>query len=405
MKKRNLKKGNFFILLGIIIVTIIINVIAWQSTTFCDFYVRYIFPFWVNTYGRITGLCSFSVGELMIVIGLILIAFAVVLGLVAVIFYLMKWYYKRHISAFRHIWGFHVIKAVCKYFYKSLAWILVVVFAVMTLNCFTLYHCSTFDKKYLVVEKETYTLEELMNLRDYIVTQANELSARVERDENGNIIYEGDMAQTAVESMQALGTQYDQLAGYYPKPKAITTSDFLSQQHMKGYYFPFSMEANYNNVMSIMNIPATMCHELAHLKGFIYEDEANLIGFLACINSDDVAFQYSGYLSVLNYIDNDFYESINKNKEIYKSHVKIKSRVKKDNVFLTEASWEKVEKKAVIQTATVKKAADTFIDTTLVLNGIDDGSLSYTRVVGLMLDYYDCNCDTYENGTYLVKGE
>lgn len=399
-----MKRRNFLILTGIVLATIIINIIAWQSTTFCDFYVKYIFPFWINTYGRLTGFCSFSVGELMIVIGLILVAFALVLGLIAIIFHFMKWYYQKHVNAFREIPGFYTIKTICKYFYKSLAWILVIVFAVMTLNCFTLYHCSTFDQKYLMVEKETYTLEELMNLRDYIVTKVNTLSDQVQRDENGNIVYEGDMAEEAIRSMQSLGKQYDQLSGYYPKPKAIATSDFLSQQHMKGYYFPFSMEANYNNVMDLMNIPATMCHELAHLKGFIYEDEANLIGFLACINSQDVTFQYSGYLSVLNYIDNDFYESVNKNKDIYKAHVKIKSRVKKDNVFLTEESWAKVEQRAVIQTATVKKAAETFVDTSLVLNGIDDGSLSYTRVVGLMLDYYDCNCDTYDSETYMVQG-
>ena len=52
-----------------------------------------------------------------------------------------------------------------------------------------------------------------------------------------------------------------------------------------------------------------MCHELAHIRGYIYEDEANFIAFLACVESDDVAFQYSGYLSVLNYVANDLYKT------------------------------------------------------------------------------------------------
>lgn len=390
-----MKKRNVVVLFVMILSTILMNVIAWQSNSFCDFYVKNIFPIWINTYGRITGLFSISIGEIMIALGLILLAVALVLGVVAVIFYMLA--KKNKISK--------KVGKYCSTFYKGLAGILVFVFVVMTLNCFMLYHCSTFDQKYLRTEKEDYTLEELMNLRDYVVMQANTLSGMVERDENGSIIYQGDMEETAIRSMKALGEEYDQLQGYYPRPKPIATSEFLSQQHMKGYYFPFSMEANYNSVMDTMNKPATMCHELAHLKGFIYEDEANLIGFLACINSDDITFQYSGYLSVLNYIDNDFYEAIHKNREIYKSHIAIKSRVKKDNVFLTEESWAKVEKKAVMKTATVKKAADKFIDTSLVLNGIDDGSLSYTRVVGLMLDYYDCNCDTYENGIYMVQGK
>lgn len=267
---------------------------------------------------------------------------------------------------------------------------------VMTLNCFILYHCSTFDVKYLNGEREDYSIDELALLRDYVVTQANILSQQMVRDEAGNIVYDGDMAQTAIESMQALGEEYEQLAGYYPKPKEIYTSEFLSQQKMEGYYFPFSMEANYNGVMNITNKPSTMCHELAHVKGFIYEDEANLIGYLACINSDDPLFRYSGYLSVLNYIDNDYKKSIGKNKEIYNSHVKISAQVKKDNVFLTEESWAKVEQKAVVKTETVSKASNTFVQTNLVLNGIEDGKLSYCRVVDLLMNYYATNVDAME---------
>lgn len=390
MKKRTY--GIFFV---IILVTVFLNLIAWNSTQFCDFYVKYIFPLWINTYGRITGLFSFSVGEIMIAMGVVMVIFAIILGLLAVIFLLLA---RRSV-----IYG--KMKTICRYFYYTLAWIVVIVSMIMTFNCFILYHCSTFDQKYLLTKNDDYTLEELMQLRDYVVKQANMLSAEVERDKDGKIIYNGDIQKTAVESMQLLGEQYEQLSGYYPLPKPIASSGFLSQQHMKGYYFPFSMEANYNDVMDTMNKPATMCHELAHLKGFIYEDEANLIGFLACINSDDITFQYSGYLSVLNYIDNDFYEAIHKDKAIYKSHVQISPRVKKDNVFLTEDSWDKVEKKAVIKTETAKKMSREFVETTLVLNGIEDGSLSYTRVVGLMLDYYDFNCDVYANETYLVQGK
>ncbi len=390
-----MKKRTYVIFFAIMLAVALLNFIAWHSTQFCDFYVKNIFPLWINTYGRITGLCAFSVGEIMIAIGVIMVILAIILGFLAVIFLLLA----------RHSVIYGKMKMVCRYFYGSLAGVFVIVSLVMTLNCFILYHCSTFDEKYLRTETDDYTLQELTQLRDYVVMQANTLSTKVERDKEGKVIYNGSIQETAVKSMRSLGEQYEQLSGYYPVPKPIITSGFLSQQHMKGYYFPFSMEANYNDMMDTMNKPATMCHELAHLKGFIYEDEANLIGFLACINSDDIMFQYSGYLSVLNYIDNDFYEAIHRDKAIYKSHVQISPTVKRDNVFLTEDSWEKVERKAVIKTATAKKMSSEFVETTLVLNGIEDGSLSYTRVVGLMLDYYDTNCDVYENGTYLVQGE
>ena len=58
-------------------------------------------------------------------------------------------------------------------------------------------------------------------------------------------------------------------------------------------------------------------------------------------------------------------------------------------MFLTEETWEKVEKKAVVSTAAVKKASRAFVDTNQKVNGIEDGIASYNRVVGLLLDYYD----------------
>lgn len=390
-----MKKRAWVTLLAVLSLAAAVNIIAWNSRAFCDFYVDHIFPVWVNTYGRLTGVWTFSVGEIMIAMGVALTAAAVLLGIFAVIFLLLV--RDSGLSA--------KMKKVCRVFYRTFARIAVAVFVVMTLNCFVLYHCSTFGEKYLSGMTEDYTLGELILLRDYVVGRCNELAKLVERDENGNVVYYGDMEQTAIEAMQALGEEYEQLAGYYPRPKEIRASEFLSQQKMQGYYFPFSMEANYNSVMHIMNKPSTMCHELAHVKGFIYEDEANLIGYLACVNSDDVMFQYSGYLSVLNYIDNDFYQSINKNKEVYASHTKISGQVKKDNVFLTQEAWKQVEQKQVIKTETVAKASDTFVQTTLVLNGVEDGKLSYCRVVGLLLQYYEDNELLLPEEDYLVKGE
>ena len=235
---------------------------------------------------------------------------------------------------------------------------------------------------------DEYTLEELLMVRDFVVMQCNALAEQMERDAEGNIIYTGDMEAEAVKCMQAMGEEYEQLSGFYPEPKKIYFSEFLSQQYMQGYFFPFSMEANYNQIMCIMNKPATMCHELAHLKGFIQEDEANLIGYLACIQSDDLFFKYSGYLSVLNYLDNDFYDAVNRDKTQYLSQVRISAQVRKDNEFLTDEMWEKVEKKAVVSTETVDKISDEIVEATLVINGVEDGMLSYCRVVGLLLDYY-----------------
>ena len=85
-------------------------------------------------------------------------------------------------------------------------------------------------------------------------------------------------------------------------------------------------------------------------------------------------------------MDNDFYKTYGK--KGYLSHVEISPQVWKDTRFLSDESWKEVEDNAVIDTETVKQAADTFIDQNQKLNGISDGKASYSRVVGLLLSYY-----------------
>ena len=189
--------------------------------------------------------------------------------------------------------------------------------------------------------------------------------------------------------MQRVGTDYGRLQGYYPQPKEIYFSELLSQTYMMGYYFPFSMEANYNGTMYIVNKPSVICHEFAHLKGFMQEDEANLIGYLACINSDDAFFRYSGYMGVLNYVEKEFRASIQKSRKEYAKHPQISAQVYADNMFLTQEAWQTVEKKAVVSTKTAKKVSNAATTASLKLNGVEEGMKAYDGVVKLLLDYYD----------------
>ena len=159
----------------------------------------------------------------------------------------------------------------------------------------------------------------------------------------------------------------------------------MSQQYLTGIYFPFTLEANYNTTMYLMNAPATICHEFSHLKGVILEDEANYFGFVACIQSENAFLQYSGYLSVIDYLERE----VKKYDAMDASLPQMNTFVRKDSVFLTEEAWDKVEKKAVISTETANKATDKFLQSNLKANGVSDGMISYSRVVRLLLDYYD----------------
>ena len=370
------KKGAaFWLPIIIIIVCLVFLAVCWFSTTVSDLYVTYVFPVITGAYGRLTSLADFSVGEKLLVFVVCFIAFCILFIITRIITgrFFKEGAVDRHTKAFSlYLIRFSVV-------------LITITAILMTFNCFVLYHTSGLQVNNSR-NSEDYTIEDLATLRDYVVKKCNELSEVVPHDENGNVKYDGDMKSTAIEAMQNLGSEYPRLSGYYVTPKALYFSDFMCQQYMQGYYFPFSMEANYNDKMNLMNKPFTMCHELAHTHGYIYEDEANFFGFLACIDSEDIVFQYSGYLGVLNYINNDFYRAVSK--EEYNSHVKISDRVKYDNEFVSQEGWKEIEENAILPTETVKKAADTFIDTNLKVNGVSSGKASYSHVVGLIMDYY-----------------
>lgn len=369
--------------LFIILICVLLNFVAWKSAAFSDFYVKNIFPAITLLYGRLTSVFPFSVGEIMLVFIVLFVLFSVIFVLVHSVFLI----YGNSAASVgkRYFKAQKVFERISNALYKISPVLMAIICTVMTLNCFILYHTSKIQL-FSGADSTECDIQQLAELRDYVVKKCNELAKEVPHDENGNVIYEGDMQKTAIAAMSNISDRFPRLGGYYVTPKALYFSDFMSQQYMQGYYFPFSMEANYNDTMSIMNKPFTMCHELAHTHGYIYEDEANFLGFLACISSDDSVFQYSGYLGVLNYINNDFYKAVSK--EEYNSHVKISARVKYDNQFMTDEAWIKVEEKAVVKTETVKKAAETFIDTNLKVNGVSSGKCSYSHVVALIMDYY-----------------
>lgn len=425
MDKRKLFRKDRMLFAAMAAAVAALNAAAWNSAAFADWYIANIFPVWVGTYGRITGVFPFSVGEWLIGAGLVLLGMAALLGIAwagigavrAVQHILrrgnpmMSAFIKKpaETAAKRSAGTAPAGKSACAFrkftrgFYRFFAWVLVSVSLVMTLNCFILYHASTFSEQYFGEDDNVYALEELIGVYNMVAGQCNSLSQAMERDESGMVLYPGsigrdgmllDMEDMARELMAQLGEDYPQLAGYYPRPKVLASSDFMCQQYMQGYYFPFSMEANYNDVMHILNFPSTMCHELAHLRGYIYEDEANFIGYLACVQSDDAFFQYAGYLSVLVYLNNDIYKARKEDESAYEKAletiqpVAVEPQVWTDNIFVVQEEWDRINGKALIDTEVVDKAADVFIDTNLKLNGISDGAVSYSRVVKLLLQYY-----------------
>ncbi|MDE7239623.1 MAG: DUF3810 domain-containing protein [Lachnospiraceae bacterium] len=382
--KRFFQKKRRWVMVMIWVLTIALNVTAWLCAPFCDWYTAHVFPIWLNTYGRLSGLFSVSIGEWMLYLAAVLVLVALVLWIVWLPVHIVR---RRSTGGHGQNSGFD--RFVLR-FYQAGAWIVTVVCLIMTLNCLILYHCTPLQES-----GEQYDLEELIALRERIVTNCNRLSEQMQRDERGEIVYEGDMKKRAVQAMHALAERegISRLRGYYSATKPLYASWFFCQQRMCGYYFPFSLEANYNDMMYIMNFPYTMCHELSHLKGYIYENEANYLAYLACVESGDDVFEYSGYLNVLYYVERDLIDALKQRGEMarYERLTPVKEQVHLDNVYITDEQWERVLTQSPLDTQLVSDVTDTFLEVNLTVNGVSDGVVSYSRVVGLLLSYYHEN--------------
>jgi hypothetical protein len=121
-----------------------------------------------------------------------------------------------------------------------------------------------------------------------------------------------------------------------------------------------------------------MLHELVHLRGFMREDEANFIAYLASIKSGYDDFCYSGTMTALTYSMNALYSAD------YDEFVRLYNLYSEDVIKDMEFSrnyWKQFDTK-------VSEVADKINDTYLKANNQQDGVRSYGRMVDLLLAYY-----------------
>ena len=272
-------------------------------------------------------------------------------------------------------------------------------FLSFTLNCGINYYRTPFSYE-AGFSTQPASSKELYALCEYLTVQVNKCIEEMENEEavssesGGISLYPGlgqttktpapswsylrEAGRKGQKAMAGLGALYPQLSGHYPYPKPLVNSRLLSIQQLCGIYSPFTIEANYNREMPYYNIPHTICHELSHLKGYMREDEANFIGYLACITSDSADFRYSGYLTGWVYAGNALAKAdINGYSRL---HEKLAPKAIADLTY-NNSFWDQYEGK-------VAEASNQINDSYLKAHSQTDGVQSYGRMVDLMLAYY-----------------
>ncbi|HKL99552.1 MAG TPA: DUF3810 domain-containing protein [Mobilitalea sp.] len=344
-------------------VSLVLIILAKNSSYFAEqIFALHIYKWFSQAISMITGLIPISLAELLIfALPLLLLLFIILF-----ITHILREKDRRLSVIIKGL-----LNALC---IGSVVFFLFTVLAGINYYRYSFSHYSKLEIKESVVD-------ELYALTDSLSTQANALREMLpETDEDGVFKLSESkykLARIADRAMDTLSEEYTILSGHYSAPKPVLMSSLMSYLEITGIFMPFTMEANVNVDVPDYSIPATMLHELAHLRGFMREDEANYIAYLAGMSSGNTELQYSSTMLALVISGNELY---NQDIDLYRK-IKYSDGVLRD-LRANSRYWAKYEDTVV---STISNKVN---DTYLKANAQVDGVKSYGRMLDLLLAKY-----------------
>jgi hypothetical protein len=352
-------------LIGLLPVSYLLIVLAKINSYFAEeIYAKYIYRGISQIISAFTGLFPFSIAELIV------ITLPIVVLVVLLRFALGMLLNNKH-RGMRL--GKGLLNILCA---ASVTLFLFVILGGIN------YYRSNFSSYSNLIIKDS-SIEELYALTKNLALEAVELRAQTTMvDDNGVFklsMKHTELAREADRAFQLLAEEYPVLGGNYSPPKPVLLSKLMSSTEITGIFFPFTMEANVNVDVPDYSIPATMLHELAHLRGFMREDEANFLAYLAGMKSEHQDIRYSSTMLALITSGNALYDQ---NPDYYFEIRELYSDGVLRDIRANSEYWLKYEDTAI---STISNKVN---DTYLKANAQADGVQSYGRMLDLLLAKY-----------------
>ncbi len=158
--------------------------------------------------------------------------------------------------------------------------------------------------------------------------------------------------------------------------KTLMANWFLNKTSTSGWFSPFFHEVHYNSELLIIELPFVLAHEKAHRMGYTSEAEANFLAYLVCVNSTDPLIRYSGYFSTLGY----FLQSSRKMREKREHFTGLISEGVKLDLVAVRERWKS-------HLGFFSNLSSKGYDLYLRANQVQEGRLSYSRVVDMIVKY------------------
>lgn len=337
--------------------------LTWLIWTLCGAFpavsvvFRAIARFLSNILGFFTGILPIPTSELMIG--------GLVLGSLGWLFF-----------ALRRRDGQALLQGLCKLLWVGCAAVFLFVFL------YGVHHTAPSLASQMGLEVGQYSTAQLEAFVARTVAEVNELADRLPRDEEGTCDF-GRFRPMA----KQVSAEYIRLANEYAAfdrsraglvKRSLFGGRIMSYVDLAGYYFPWAAESTVSSDVVDTHIPFNIAHETAHAIGIGPEAECNFAAWLACKDSEDLRFRYSGWLLAYIYASNALYA--NDYDAWHRQFSELCPEAVHDLQVLNR-SLERFENTKVNELGS--KANDALIKAT----GQADGIRSYGKVVDLMLAY------------------
>ncbi|MEG2037023.1 MAG: DUF3810 domain-containing protein [Ruthenibacterium sp.] len=232
------------------------------------------------------------------------------------------------------------------------------------------------------VSAQPVSVQELTQVTQLFADKLNATAGAVPRDQDGvcstprEVIFaDGRDIYTPLEE------SYPFLAGPHIAPKPMLFSRFMSEINYTGFFFPFTGEANLNAQQPLCLLPATIAHELAHVRGVAPEQDCNFLAVLACEKSGNAAYAYSGWLLGYIHLSNALYTA---DYAAWQAVYASLCAGAKADLLENSAFWAQYKSAAAT-------AANTVYEGFLQSYDQMDGLKSYGRVTDLLVAWYGTN--------------
>lgn len=240
-----------------------------------------------------------------------------------------------------------------------------------------LYFQTPIIKKLSSQEEPTVEKAKILALK--YLQKCKETRKLAQEDANGIfIIKDLNVLQTEILNRQKMlpenisGKRASEINSFKPS----LFRNIMSFTGILGYYNPFTAEAQFNSQLPNTLIPFTSAHESSHQLGFAREQEANFIGYLVGINSNNTELRYSTEYftlkSLLNYI-------VNKDPAFVKSVLKNYSpEMKRDRAY---------EKAFILKHQGLLDDFFGFTNNLFLKSNQQEGAITYSYFINLLLNY------------------